>query len=65
MEAYIATLTDNIDLLNTEIEREEALLAKEKKELHEMEKNAKKTKIEKDRQFKNVCGQADYVWAGN
>ena len=54
MEAYIATLTNSIDLLNTAIEKEEALLAQERKELQEIEKNAKDARAEKGRQMKNV-----------
>lgn len=54
MAAYLATITDNIDLLNTSIEKENALLAREKKELEEIEKNAKNVRLEKGRQMKNV-----------
>jgi phage terminase Nu1 subunit (DNA packaging protein) len=54
LEAYIATVTDSIDLLKTSVEKEEAILAREKKELQEIEKNAKSAKVEKERQMKNV-----------
>lgn len=43
-----------IDLLKLEIEREEALLAKETKQVEEMEKNAKRAEMERKRQAKNV-----------
>lgn len=43
-----------IDLLKLEIEREEALLAKETKQVEEMEKNAKRAEVERKRQAKNV-----------
>ena len=41
-------------LLKAEIEKEEALLAKETKQLHDMEKNAKRAETERKRQMKNV-----------
>ena len=45
---------DSTDLLKAEIEKEEALLAKETKQLQEMEKNAKRAEAERKRQLKNV-----------
>ncbi|KAI9934924.1 hypothetical protein ASPWEDRAFT_117092 [Aspergillus wentii DTO 134E9] len=53
LETNLATVTDSIDLLKAEVEKEEALLAKEKKQLQEMEKNAKRAETEKKRQMKN------------
>lgn len=50
----MATVKDSTDLLKTEADREEALLAKEKKQLQEMEKNAKRAEMERKRQLKNV-----------
>lgn len=50
----MATVTDSTDLLKAEIEKEEALLAKETKQLQEMEKNAKRAEAERKRQLKNV-----------
>lgn len=47
-------MSDSIDLLKTEIEKEEAMLAKETKQLLEMEKNAKRAEAERKRQLKNV-----------
>jgi kinetochore protein Fta7 len=47
-------MTDSIYLLKAEIEREEALLAKETKQLQEMEKNASRAEAERKRQMKNV-----------
>lgn len=41
-------------LLKAEIEKEEALLTKETKQLHDMEKNAKRAETERKRQMKNV-----------
>lgn len=55
-------MTDNIDLLNTSIEKEEALLERERKELEELEKNAKSAKVEKDRQMRNVGCLGYRVW---
>ncbi|PYH90789.1 hypothetical protein BO71DRAFT_412325 [Aspergillus ellipticus CBS 707.79] len=52
LEATLATMTDSIDLLKTEVEKEEALLAKEKKQLQEMEKNAKRAETDRKRQSK-------------
>lgn len=48
-------MNDSIDLLDNEIAKEEALLAKETKQLQEMEKNAKRAETERKRQMKNVC----------
>ncbi len=48
-------MNDSIDLLNNEITKEEALLAKETKQLQEIEKNAKRAGTERKRQMKNVC----------
>ncbi|KAF7587139.1 hypothetical protein BBP40_007688 [Aspergillus hancockii] len=53
LEASLATVTDSVHLLNAEIEKEEALLAKETKQLQEMEKNAKRAEAERKRQLKN------------
>jgi kinetochore protein Fta7 len=62
----LATVTDSTDLLKAEIEKEEALLAKETKQLQEMEKNAKRAEAERKRQLKNVsrlccCEAAELV----
>jgi len=54
LEANLATVTDSIELLKAEIEKEETLLAKETKQLHDMEKNAKRAESERKRQMKNV-----------
>lgn len=48
-------MNDSIVLLNNEIAKEEALLAKETKQLQEMEKNAKRAEAERRRLMKNVC----------
>jgi kinetochore protein Fta7 len=53
LESSLATMTDSIDLLKAEIEREETLLAKETKQLQEMEKNANRAEAERKRQMKN------------
>ncbi|ODM16106.1 hypothetical protein SI65_08540 [Aspergillus cristatus] len=53
LEANLATVTDSIGLLKAEIEKEEALLVKETKQLHDMEKNAKRSESERKRQMKN------------
>ncbi|CAI7623763.1 unnamed protein product [Penicillium manginii] len=45
-------MNDSIDLLRSEIAKEEALLASEKKALHEMDKNAKRADAERKRQMK-------------
>lgn len=50
----MATATDSIALLKAEVEREEALLARDTKQLQEMEKNAKRAETERKRQMKNV-----------
>jgi kinetochore protein Fta7 len=55
LEARLSTTTNSIDLLKMEVEREEALLAKETKQVEEMEKNAKRAESERKRQMKNVC----------
>lgn len=54
LEANLATITDSTALLKAEIEKEEALLAKETKQLQEMEKNAKRSETERKRQMKKV-----------
>ncbi|KAL4893080.1 CENP-Q, a CENPA-CAD centromere complex subunit-domain-containing protein [Aspergillus ambiguus] len=53
LEMNLATVTDSVDLLKAEIEKEEALLEKETNQLHEMEKNAKRAEAERKRQLKN------------
>ncbi|GAQ06537.1 hypothetical protein ALT_3858 [Aspergillus lentulus] len=53
LESSLASMTDSIDLLKAEIEREETLLAKETKQLQEMEKNANRAEAERKRQMKN------------
>ncbi|KAE8378355.1 CENP-Q, a CENPA-CAD centromere complex subunit-domain-containing protein [Aspergillus bertholletiae] len=53
LEASLATVMDSTDLLKAEIEKEEALLAKETKHLQEIEKNAKRAEVERKRQLKN------------
>ncbi|KAL1966109.1 hypothetical protein VTN77DRAFT_4857 [Rasamsonia byssochlamydoides] len=53
LEAQLSTTTNSIDLLKMELEKEEALLAKETKQLEEMEKNAKRAEAERKRQMKN------------
>ncbi|EED15498.1 conserved hypothetical protein [Talaromyces stipitatus ATCC 10500] len=53
LETQLSTTRNTVDLLKMEIEREEALLAKELKYVEEMEKNAKKAEIERRRQMKN------------
>lgn len=47
-------MNDSIDLLKSEIAKEEALLASEKKALQEMDKNAKRADAERKRQIKKV-----------
>ena len=54
LEATLATVTDSIDLLKAEVEKEEAMLEREKKQLQEMERNAKRAEAERKRQSKNV-----------
>jgi kinetochore protein Fta7 len=61
LESSLATVTDSIDLLKSEIEREEALLAKETKQLQEMEKNANRAEAERKRQMKNVS-TLEWFW---
>ncbi|KAJ5569425.1 uncharacterized protein N7459_008855 [Penicillium hispanicum] len=53
LEAGLTTMKDSIDLLKSEIAKEEALLAGEKKSLQEMDKNAKRAEAERKRQTKN------------
>ena len=50
----MATMTDSSELLKAEVEKEEALLAKETKQLQEMGKNTKRAETERKRQMKNV-----------
>lgn len=50
----MATVTNSVDLLKAEVEKEEALLAKETRQLEELEKNAKRAEAERKRQMKNV-----------
>ncbi|OJK00859.1 hypothetical protein ASPACDRAFT_42360 [Aspergillus aculeatus ATCC 16872] len=54
LETALATMNDSIDLLKVEVEKEEALLEKERKQLQEMERNAKGVEAERKRQMKNV-----------
>ena len=61
LETQLATVTDGIDLLKSEIEREEALLAQETKQLQDMEKNAKAAEAERKRQMKNVSSLEFYA----
>ncbi|BDD60757.1 hypothetical protein MPDQ_004663 [Monascus purpureus] len=53
LKTQLATVTDSIDLLKAEIEREEALLANETRQFQDLEKNAKATETERKRQMKN------------
>ncbi|KAL1992775.1 hypothetical protein VTN49DRAFT_3531 [Thermomyces lanuginosus] len=53
LETQLSSAMSTIDLLKLEIEREEALLAKETKQVEEMEKNAKRAEMERKRQAKN------------
>ncbi|PYH78014.1 hypothetical protein BO82DRAFT_169521 [Aspergillus uvarum CBS 121591] len=53
LEAALATMNDSIDLLKVQVEKEEALLEKERKQLQEMERNAKGVEAERKRQMKN------------
>ncbi|OKL61684.1 hypothetical protein UA08_02981 [Talaromyces atroroseus] len=53
LETQLSTTRNTIDLLKMEVEREEALLAKELKYVKEMEKNAKQAESERRRQMKN------------
>jgi kinetochore protein Fta7 len=50
-------MKDSIDLLKTEIAKEEALLDREKKSLQEMDKNAKRAEAERKRQMQKVCNE--------
>jgi kinetochore protein Fta7 len=52
----LAATSNSIDLLEAEIEKEELLLAKETRQLEEIEKNAKRAESERKRLMKNVCG---------
>jgi kinetochore protein Fta7 len=54
LETQVSTARNTIDLLKLEIEREDALLARELKQVEDMEKNAKKAETERKRQMKNV-----------
>lgn len=56
-------MLNSIDLLNVEIDREEALLARDTTQLEEMEKNAKRAEAERKRQMKNVCFSGIYTRA--
>jgi len=47
-------MNDSINLLKSEIAKEQALLASEKTALHEMDKNAKRADAERKRQMKKV-----------
>lgn len=51
-------MNDSVDLLKSEIAKEEALLAGETKSLQEMDKNAKRAEAERKRQSKNVCSKS-------
>ncbi|KAL2001087.1 hypothetical protein VTN02DRAFT_2254 [Thermoascus thermophilus] len=53
LQAQLAMVTNSVDLLKAEVEREEALLAKETKQLEELEKNAQRAEAERKRQMKN------------
>ncbi|KAL4867718.1 hypothetical protein BDV12DRAFT_170952 [Aspergillus spectabilis] len=53
LEISLSTMNDSIDLLNHEIAKEEALLARETRQLQEMEKNAKRAEAERKRQMRN------------
>ncbi|KAL3462936.1 CENP-Q, a CENPA-CAD centromere complex subunit-domain-containing protein [Aspergillus heterothallicus] len=53
LESTLSTMTDSIGLLNHEIAKEEALLAKETKKLQELERDAKRAEAEGKRQMKN------------
>ncbi|EAW18791.1 uncharacterized protein NFIA_087470 [Aspergillus fischeri NRRL 181] len=64
LESSLATMTDSVDLLKAEIGREEALLAKETKQLQEMEKNANRAEAERKRQMKNVSS-LEWFWSYN
>lgn len=53
LETSVSTMNESIDVLKSEIEKEEALLNKETKALQEMYKNAKSADAERKRQMKN------------
>ncbi|OJJ47127.1 hypothetical protein ASPZODRAFT_132074 [Penicilliopsis zonata CBS 506.65] len=53
LEDHLGTVTDSIDLLKAQIAKEEALLARENKQLEELRKNAKAAETERKRQLKN------------
>lgn len=55
LESQLATTTSSIRLLQAEIKREEAELAKDKLKLEELERNAKAAESERKRLNKNVC----------
>lgn len=55
-------MTDSIGLLKAEVEKEEALLARETKQLQEMEKNAKRAETERKRQMKNASLTSVVEW---
>lgn len=50
-------MKDSIDLLKTEIAKEDALLDREKKSLLEMDRNAKRAEAERKRQMQRVCDE--------
>ncbi|OQE31452.1 hypothetical protein PENSTE_c001G00047 [Penicillium steckii] len=52
LEANLSVMSDSINLLKSEIAKEQALLASEKTALHEMDKNAKRADAERKRQMK-------------
>ncbi|KAJ5243363.1 uncharacterized protein N7469_001690 [Penicillium citrinum] len=52
LEANLSIMSDSINLLKSEIAKEQALLASEKTALHEMDKNAKRADAERKRQMK-------------
>lgn len=55
-------MSDSINLLKSEIAKEQALLASEKTALHEMDKNAKRADAERKRQMKKV-GETSLTWS--
>ncbi|CAL5869839.1 uncharacterized protein PFLUO_LOCUS4070 [Penicillium psychrofluorescens] len=54
LEANVSTMKDSIDLLKTEIAKEDALLDREKKSLLEMDRNAKRAEAERKRQMQRA-----------
>lgn len=54
LESQLATTTSSIRLLQAEVKREEAELAKDKLKLEELERNAKAAEAERKRLNKNV-----------